>query len=115
MAWGEKLNLKSVKNIAEIEHRKSNYTLDKMQAYPENSFLLFKQQPSSKQTSSSDINLPSPPQRTANMENMITSFMAENNLTFTLVPWLVSLIKEYTIDDHINVASSRVICFEISS
>ena len=48
--------------------------------------------------------------RTANVESMMLSFMAENNLSFTLAPKLVELLKEFAADPKALSSVSLTLC-----
>ncbi|GFO36923.1 hypothetical protein PoB_006342800 [Plakobranchus ocellatus] len=110
-------HVQSAKHIARVEHRRTNYTLGGQ--YSKNTqetslFPLFKPlkklsdsnnpacSSSLQTTSTSSASSPSEDQlrliplsdRTANLEAMILSMMAENNISFSVAPKLVELIRE---------------------
>ena len=114
-------HLQSGKNTSEVDHRQSNYTLGaqfSQKSAPPALFLLFKPPPPPpKQLNpAKDFNPPPVPKliplvdRTANMESMILSFMAENNLSFTLAPKLVELLKECAADPIALSSVSLTLC-----
>ena len=114
-------HLKSGKHASEVDHRQSNYTfgaqLSQKNVAPA-LFSLFKPPlPPPKQLNpAKDLDHPPAPKliplvdHTANMESMILSFMAENNLSFTLAPKLVELLIECAADPKVLSSVSLTPC-----
>ena len=116
-------HLKSGKHASEIDHRQSNYTFESQFSQKNVAsalFSLFKPPPPppKKLNPAKDLDPPRPPapkliplvDHTANMESMILSFRAENNLSFTLAPKLVELFIECAADPKVLSSVSLTPC-----
>ena len=114
-------HLKSGKHASEVDHRQSNYTFGAQLSQKNVAFALFSlfkpPLPPPKQLNpAQDLDHPPAPKliplvdHTANMESMILSFMAENNLSFTLAPKLVELLIECAADPKVLSSVSLTPC-----
>ena len=97
-------DLRSGKHANEVDHRQSNYTLGaqiSQKNAPPALFPLFKPPPPPPKQLNPAKDLDPPPAPkfiplldcTANMKSMILSFLAENNLSFTLAPKTCSTLE----------------------
>ena len=114
-------HLKSGKDASEVDHRQSNYSLgaqfSQKNAAPALFPLIKPPPPPLKQLNPAKDLVPPPVSklipivdRTANKESMVLSFMAENNLSFTLAPKLVDLLKECAADPKVLSSVSLTPC-----
>lgn len=111
-------HMKSEKHLKEVEHRRTNYTLGAQFAPKSQTetplFPLFKNVTTKAVSSTNTTSITTDPvnmctpgssdrlipveDRTKNMEAMILSVMAENNISFSVVPDIVKLIQECSRD-----------------